>query len=181
MLLALGAGPLAASEPFPGALPAAFAVDAPLEAGVASRAVLDLYDGNVYVFRNSTWRAGGGETTHYDDIGLWKLVQADTGRQLVMRGGREAPIVFRIDGPDIVTPLDPAGEPWRVAGVTIRLHRTAEFQAIEPQLFLNGLYTQVADAGAGSHGPCLARRELRGFSGCASLRALWNMHRRMAR
>lgn len=125
MLLALGAGPLAASEPFPGALPAAFAVDAPLEAGVASRAVLDLYDGNVYVFRNSTWRAGGGETTHYDDIGLWKLVQADTGRQLVMRGGREAPIVFRIDGPDIVTPLDPAGEPWRVAGVTIRLHRTA--------------------------------------------------------
>ena len=63
---------------------------------------------------NPTRREGSGETTHYDDIGLWKLVQADTGRQLVMRGGREAPIVFRIDGPDVVTPLDPVGEPWRL-------------------------------------------------------------------
>lgn len=147
LCLASGVGRLSASEPFPGELPASFIGDAPIEGGVASRAVLELHEGNAYVFRNSTRQESTEVTTNYDDIGLWKVVLADTGRQLVLRGGREAPIVFRIDGPEIVTPLDPAGEPWRVAGEIIRLQRTAEFRAIEPQLFLSGMYTYMADAG----------------------------------
>jgi heat shock protein HslJ len=145
--LAWGAAPVAAGDSFPGPLPASFSVEVPPEDGVSSRAVLELYEGNAYVLRSSTRRESTGESTDYDDIGLWKLVLSDMGRQLVLRGGTEAPVVFLIESQDVVVPLGPGGEPRRMAGEVVRMKRAAGFRAIEPQLFLHGMYSYMADAG----------------------------------
>lgn len=132
---------------FPGVLPASFVAELPPEDGVSSRAILELHEDQGYVLRNSVRRESTGETTHYDDIGRWVVASSGNGQQLVLRNGSAVEIVFRSDGPDRVIPLDQRGEPHRMAGKVVRLQRATGLSFVEPQLFLNGTYVYMADAG----------------------------------
>jgi copper homeostasis protein (lipoprotein) len=78
------------------------------------------------------------------DIGSWDL--SSNGRVLILQGGREAPLLFRVAGPDALTKLDLQGDDIDSA-LNYSLRRTRIFERIEPRLPMRGMYQYMADAG----------------------------------
>ncbi|MFN7678104.1 MAG: YbaY family lipoprotein [Cyanobacteriota bacterium] len=80
----------------------------------------------------------------FDDIGRWRL--AGQPQRLVLRGGREAPVVLEpLQGGEELRLLDPAGQPIASAHPD-RLKRVVGARPIEPRLHLQGLFRYMADA-----------------------------------
>lgn len=133
-----------------GALPATYAGDLPCADCVALRYRLNLFlDSSFFL---STLHEGRSTEPAYD-IGAWAL-SSDRGT-LVLQGGREAPLRFRIvdagtlrmlgqDGRDIESKLNYA------------LARRPQFEPMEPRLTMRGLYRREGTAGVFTE--CLTRQ-----------------------
>jgi copper homeostasis protein (lipoprotein) len=133
-----------------GALPATYAGDLPCADCVALRYRLNLWpDGSFFL---STLHEGRSTEPAYD-IGAWAL-SSDRGT-LVLQGGRESPLRFRIvdagtlrmlgqDGRDIESKLNYA------------LARRPQFEPMEPRLTMRGLYRREGTAGVFTE--CLTRQ-----------------------
>jgi heat shock protein HslJ len=115
---------------FPGVLPASFAC---VDCG-ASMTIVQLYPDHTFVHRTEPADAGGAS----DDIGRW-VVSTD-GKELLLRGGREAAVRLAIADANRLLPFDPATQQ---AGPHT-LARTQQFVPLEPQLFLRGMYRRGA-------------------------------------
>jgi copper homeostasis protein (lipoprotein) len=91
----------------------------------------------------------------FDDIGGFLLGSDD--RTLVLMGGREAPMQFRIKDPDRLRLLDREGLEI-VSDLNYTLTRAPSFTPVEPQLEMRGMYRYMADAGRFEE--CLTRWRL---------------------
>lgn len=125
---------------FPGRLPASFAGTLPCADCPGTRHVVELHPDNVFVYRITYI----DRDQSYDDIGKWEL--SPDGRRLTLRGGREAPVHFTVKDAVTIRKLDVAGREI-VSKLNYNLARASAFEAIEPQLFLRGMYSYMADAG----------------------------------
>ncbi|MCT0218611.1 YbaY family lipoprotein [Synechococcus sp. CS-1329] len=133
--------PRLSSLPAGFSLPASYRGDLP-GAGGPIRWQLDLLSGSRYQLRLTDLNQA--EPNRFDDIGLWRL-ERGSGR-LVLRGGREAPVFLQVvDGGRALRKLDLKGEPIR-SNHNDRITRLSQPEPIEPRLFLNGLFTYLADS-----------------------------------
>ncbi len=130
--LAPGAGPL-------GALPASFSGDLPCADCPGIRYQLDLFPDRVFFMRMHYQERDGD----FDDIGRW--APSSDGSRLILQGGREAPSLFRIENVDALVKLDQSGMDIE-SEANHTLIRTPEFDPIEPQLMMAGMYQYMADA-----------------------------------
>ena len=100
---------------------------------------LELFDDGAYYFR-MTYQ--GRDGAPLDDIGTW--VRSSDGRVLALHGGREAPVMFAIAGPDTLDKLDHDGRPI-VSAQNHSLARTAGLEPVEPSLHMRGMFRYFAD------------------------------------
>lgn len=111
---------------FPGVLPASFNC---IDCG-GSMTIVQLYPDHTFVHRTEPADAGGAS----DDVGRWEVTS--DGRELLLRGGREAAVRLAITNADRLQPFDPATE--KPGNHT--LARTQQFVPLEPQLLMQGMY-----------------------------------------
>jgi copper homeostasis protein (lipoprotein) len=136
-------GPLPAS--FTGVLPCA---DCP---GV--RYQLDLYPDQAFVLRTTYLEREPDNV--FDDIGGFLL--DSNSKTLMLHGGREAPVQFRIEAPERLRLLDVEGQEI-VSELNYALIRAPAFAPVEPRLLMRGMYRYFADAGRFQE--CLTRWRL---------------------
>jgi copper homeostasis protein (lipoprotein) len=123
-----------------GRLPASFQGRIP-GAGNPVEWQVDLFPDGRYSLR--TTHLGQPEPNRFDDIGLW--TRGERGR-IVLRGGREAPVfLMPVDDGSALRKLDLLGEPIQ-SGHNDRLQRLPEATPIEPELFLAGMFSHIADS-----------------------------------
>jgi len=134
-------------------LPASFEGTLPAGDGPGIRYHLDLFADGSYALR--TTFLARGEHASFDDLGRW--VPSSDGRVLVLRGGREAPELFHVDGSESLTKLDLDARPV-AASASHAIRRTAAFAPIEPSLPMRGEYRYLADAA--TFRECLTGRAL---------------------
>ena len=153
LLLALASGLAVAAapdQPAPGQdvdgvveglqpLPAAFAGTLPCADCPGIRYALNLFPDHVYYLREEYL---GEPAKAFDDIGRWGL---SDGTQLVLRGGREAPLRFVLKGPDRLRRLDLEGREIDSI-LNYDLAREPGFVPFEPRLHVRGMYSYMADA-----------------------------------
>ena len=102
---------------------------------------LNLLPEQTFILRMNYRDRPGGP---YDDVGRW-LISSD-GEQLLLQGGRDAPLRFSIESPDALRLMSSSGERIESA-LDYSLRRQSLFEAIEPVLNLRGMYRYFADAG----------------------------------
>ena len=132
-------------KPAPGALgqlPATFTGDLPCADCAGIRYQLDLFPDQAFYLRQTY--LGRGPDHAFDLIGSF-LIAAD-GRTLLLYGGREAPLQFRIESPDRLRQLDLEGRKI-LSELNYDLTRQAGLSPIEPHLAMRGMYRYLADAG----------------------------------
>jgi len=121
-----------------GALPASFAGDLPCADCPGIRYELNLFSDQSY-FSRMTYLSR--DVKPYDEIGRWVL----TGDNLkLMHGGRPSD-QFAIKSPDYLRKLDMQGKEIQ-SKLNYDLHRTAQFERIEPRLKMRGMFQYMADA-----------------------------------
>jgi len=128
------------AHPF-GELPATFKGTLPCADCPGIDYHLNLLDDGVYFLRQTYQDRDGGP---FDDIGRY-LLSSDR-EQLTLYGGREAPLRFAILAPDTLRLLDRDGGHIE-SELNYNLERQPEFEPLEPQLLLRGMYRYFADAG----------------------------------
>ncbi len=72
------------------------------------RYTLNLWGDNVFFLRMTYLGKGKGEGESFDDIGAWAL-SADRAT-LILRGGREAPVMFAAKSAELIRKLDLEGQ-----------------------------------------------------------------------
>jgi copper homeostasis protein (lipoprotein) len=160
----LGAAPAAGQMPIEqkiaealGSLPASFVGD-PCADCPPIRHQLDLYPDQAFVLRESTisgtTRGAGDPDVAVDEIGSFLL---SDDRTLVLMGGRNAPLRFRVEAPDQLRMLDPQGQE-AAPQPSYALTRSRSFAPVEPQFVARGMYSYLADAGRFEE--CLSRWRL---------------------
>ena len=109
---------------------------------------LELRPGGVFIMR-ITLEGQAGEPGVHDDLGTWSL---DGSRRLVLRGGREAPVVLDLADPEHLirrepgVPVDrPPGDVPAAGARDLVLERQAMCAPLEPRLLLQGRYRYLAD------------------------------------
>lgn len=124
-----------------GELPANFAGTLPCAdcPGIETR--LDLLSDSVFLLRENYLDRDGGP---FYDIGRYRI--ASGHEQLVLYGGREAPMRFAISGPDSLRLLDRDGGHIE-SELDYSLSRQPGLPLLEPRLLLRGEYRYMADAG----------------------------------
>ena len=100
---------------------------------------MELFEDGAYYFRITY---PGREAAPLDDIGTW--VRSSDGRVLALHGGREAPVLFAIAGPDTLDKLDHDGRPT-VPAQDHSLTRTEGMAPLEPSLHMRGMFRYFAD------------------------------------
>ena len=133
-------GAAVANAAFPGALPASFSGSLPCADCPGTRHVVELHPNNVFVYRITYL----GRDASYDDIGRWEI--SPDGRRLTLHGGREAPVAFTVKDAATIRKLDVDGREIE-SDLNYSLARAAVLEPIEPQLFMRGMYSYMADAG----------------------------------
>lgn len=106
------------------------------------RYTLNLWGDKVFFLRMTY--LGKGEGDSVDDIGVWAL-SADTAT-LILRGGREAPVMFAVKNVGLLGKLDLQGKEI-VSQLNYDLVRKERFEWFEPRLPMRGMYMYMADAG----------------------------------
>jgi len=122
-------------------LPGSYVGDLPSASGEGIRYRLDLFADQVFFLRMSY--LGKTENADHDDIGSWSI--GNDGRTLILQGGREAPVLFRVIGKDTLRKLDLKGHDI-VSDLNYDLVRTSDLPSFEPQLLMRGMYSYMADA-----------------------------------
>jgi copper homeostasis protein (lipoprotein) len=113
---------------------------------------LELFEDGAYYFR-MTYQ--GRDGAPLDDIGTW--VRSSDGRVLALHGGREAPVMFAIAGPDTLDKLDHDGRPI-VSAQNHSLARTGGLEPLEPYLHMRGMFRYFA--GSALFEECLTGRKM---------------------
>ncbi|MGH9257594.1 MAG: META domain-containing protein [Vicinamibacterales bacterium] len=90
-----------------------------------------------------------------DEVGRWLL--SSDGRILLLKGGRDAPVMLAIEDRDTLRLLSPEGEAIP-STLNYELQRSIRVEPLEPRLNLDGMYGYVADAGVFTE--CLTGRRL---------------------
>jgi len=143
----------AAATPSPlGRLPATYTGVLPCADCPGIEYHLDLFADRAYSLRTVYQGRPEGQ---FDDIGSW-AVSADA-KTLILKGGREGPVMFRIKDANTLRKLDLAGKEI-ASSLNYDLAKTTAFQPIEPRLAMRGLYRYLADAGLFTE--CLTGRRL---------------------
>ncbi|MFN3618050.1 MAG: copper resistance protein NlpE N-terminal domain-containing protein [Aquabacterium sp.] len=102
---------------------------------------LDLHADGRYQLRMTYERPDGPQS--FDDIGRWAR---DHAARVVLHGGREAPVLLQpLEDGEALRKLDTTGQIIESTH-NDRLKRLPAFTPIEPQLFLSGLFSYMADA-----------------------------------
>ena len=102
---------------------------------------LDLQPDGRYQLRMTYDRPDGPQS--FDDIGRWAR---DHTARVVLHGGREAPVLLQpLNDGEALRKLDTTGQIIESTH-NDRLKRLPAFTPIEPQLFLMGLFSYMADA-----------------------------------
>ena len=117
------------------------------------RYTLNLWGDSVFFLRTTYLGKGGGES--FDDIGAWAL-SADRAT-LILRGGREAPVLFAAKSAELIRKLDLEGRDI-VSQLNYDLVRRDRFEWFDPHVHLRGMYMYMADAGLFTE--CLTGRKL---------------------
>jgi copper homeostasis protein (lipoprotein) len=130
-----GAAPL-------GELPASFVGDLPCADCEGIRYLLNLFSDQSY-FLSTTYLGKADDATSYD-IGSWTL--SSDRRILVLKGRREAPLMFGIKEASALRMLDLEAREIR-SSLNYDLKRSAGFERIEPRVAMRGMYRYMADAG----------------------------------
>ncbi len=102
---------------------------------------LDLFQNNTYYLRIKSFK-NTLSTPNHDDIGRWHI---QDGTKLVLWGGREAPIYFSILDDESIELLDLKGEEID-SEFNYELLASSTAKVIEPELYLMGMYSYMADA-----------------------------------
>ena len=103
------------------------------------RYTLNLWGDKVFFLRMTYLGKGDG----LDDIGVWAL-SADQAT-LILRGGREAPLIFAVKSAERLRKLDIKGKEI-VSQLNYNLVRKERFEWFEPRLPMRGMYLYIADA-----------------------------------
>jgi copper homeostasis protein (lipoprotein) len=101
-----------------------------------------------------TTHIGRGDDAVYDDIGSW-VVSSDR-TTLLLKGGREAPAMFKIRDETTLRMLNVEGRDIE-SPLNYDLQRSKNFEPLEPRLPMRGMYRYFADAGLFTE--CLTRRK----------------------
>ena len=140
------AGPLAT-------LPASFIGELPCADCSGIRYHINLFSDRLFFLR-TTHLARGDDAAH-DDIGSW-VVSSDR-TMLLLKGGREAPAMFRIRDENTLRMLN-VEERDIESPLNYDLQRSKNFEPLEPRLTMRGMYRYFADAGLFTE--CLTGRRL---------------------
>lgn len=105
---------------------------------------LDVRADRVYFLRMTYLGKGAGEGESFDDIGTWTL--SPDANKVILRGGREAPLMFSIENPETLRKLDAQGNPIE-STLNYELKRNASYKPLEPRVVMRGMYSYMADAG----------------------------------
>lgn len=135
------AGKSASPAPL-GNLPATFVGELPCADCPGIRYHLNLFPDRVFFLR--MMYLGRGDNANFDDIGSW-VVSSDRNT-LLLKGGREAPAMFRIKDANTLRMLDVEGRDIE-SSLNYDLHRTKTVEPLEPRLTMRGMYRYFADAG----------------------------------
>jgi len=121
-------------------LPATYSGTLPCADCPGIRYALNLFPDHVYYLREEYV---GEPTKAFDDIGRWGL--SSDGTQLVLQGGREAPLRFVLKDPNRLRRLDLDGREIDSI-LNYDLAREPGFVPFEPRLHVRGMYSYMADA-----------------------------------
>lgn len=136
------AGISTAGKPTPlGELPATFVGVLPCADCPGIRYALNLFPDNAFFLRLTYLERLDAKP--FDDIGRWNL-SAD-GPTLTLKGGNESSERFAVKSPDVLRKLDLQG-PEIDSKLNYDLHRTSNFEPLEPSLTLRGAFRYMADA-----------------------------------
>lgn len=113
---------------------------------------LELFADGAYYLRTTYQEREAGQL---DDIGTW--LRSSDGEILALHGGREAPVMFAIAGPDRLDKLDFEGRPI-VSELNYSLSRTSGLDPLEPSLHMRGMFSYFADSGVFEE--CLTGRKM---------------------
>ncbi|MBP1731994.1 MAG: Heat shock protein [Deltaproteobacteria bacterium] len=141
-LLGMEQGTIRRGAALLGDLPGSFVGDLPCADCEGIRYALNLFQDKSY-FLSTTYLGKGDDATSYD-IGSWTL--SSDRRILVLKGGREAPLMFGIKEASALRMLDLEGREIK-SSLNYDLKRSARFERIEPRLAMRGMYRYMADAG----------------------------------
>jgi uncharacterized lipoprotein YbaY/heat shock protein HslJ/uncharacterized lipoprotein NlpE involved in copper resistance len=135
-----------------GTLPASFIGELPCADCPGIRYQVNLFPDRAF-FSRMTY-LGRGDEASLDDIGSW-VVSSDRST-IILKGGREAPAMFRIKDANTLRMLDVEGHDIE-SPLNYDLRRTKNFEPLEPRLAMRGMYRYFADAGVFTE--CLTRRK----------------------
>ena len=147
--------PQGAEHQTAGRLPATYSGVLPCADCPGIRYTLNLWPDGVFFLRMTYLGKGRGEGGSFDNIGVWTL-SAD-GKTLILRAGREAPMMFAIKSADVIRKLDLEGKEIE-SRLNYDLVRGEHLEWFEPRLPLRGMYMYMADAGLFQE--CLTGRKL---------------------
>lgn len=102
---------------------------------------LNLMPNKVYYLSTTYLGKKEGEN-RFDDIGTYST----KNKIFTLKGGREAPIFFEMQSRNVLRKLDMSGKPI-VSKLNYDLKRDTRYQPLSPRLFMNGMYSYMADAG----------------------------------
>ena len=132
-------------------LPASFVGELPCADCPGIRYQLNLFPDRVF-FSRMTY-LGRSDDNNFDDIGTWVL--SSDRSTIILKGGRDAPAMFRIKDENTLRMLDVEGRDIE-SPLNYELRRTKSMEALEPRLTMRGMYRYYADAGLFTE--CLTRR-----------------------
>src|SRR5499426_4786301 len=125
-----------------GALPASFVGELPCADCPGIRYQLNLFPDRAFFSRMIY--LGRTDDNNFDDIGTW-VISSDRST-IILKGGRDAPAMFRIRDENTLRMLDVEGRDIE-SPLNYELRRTKSMEALEPRLTMRGLYRYYADAG----------------------------------
>jgi len=102
---------------------------------------LNLLPNNIYYLSNEYLGKKEGQN-RFDDIGKY----SSKNKVIILKGGREAQMFFKMISHNILKKLDIHGQVIN-SKLNYILKRDAAFQAVQPRLFMSGMYSYMADAG----------------------------------
>lgn len=102
---------------------------------------LNLLPNNVF-YLSTEYRGKKEEKNRFDDIGKY----TSKHNVLTLKGGHETSLFFAIQSRNTLRKLDISGKPIN-SKLNYILKRDTVFQAVQPRLFMSGMYSYMADAG----------------------------------
>ena len=102
---------------------------------------LNLLPNNIF-YLSTEYLGKKEEKNRFDDIGKY----TSKNNLITLKGGREAPLFFTMPSRNTLRKLDMNGKPID-SKLNYILKRDSVFQAVQPRLFMSGVYSYMADAG----------------------------------